>query len=154
MRLTKTILAIAIICSSAVTLAAGPYGQLTAKHLDDKGDPKEASYKAPKGMWWVSCFANVGLAGGKFAMFTIVGGPWLVTEKGDPAAAGTQFAETFRKEYDSELAKEFPKFGWHPKVPEKGCLVGDNAGDSSRLWAGRDIGSTWSRTKFNPSFAK
>lgn len=154
MRRTQTIFAIALFGSSAVTLAAGPYGQLTAKHLDEKGDPKEASRRAPKGMWWVGCFVNVGFANAKVTHHAIMAGPWLVTEKGDPAAAGTQFAETFRKEYDSELLKEFPKFAWIPKPLEKGCIVGDNSGDSFRLWGSRDIGFSASRTKFMPSFAK
>lgn len=157
MHLSRCVLVAALALTTTSVLAAPKSGGLTAKHVDENGDPKKESDKAPDGLWWVSCYINVTFKPRNIGNLTLYFGPWLVPAIKDQAKVTpelTALAATLRTEYGDRLATEFPKNAYK-KAEQKMCIGDAHASFSERFWKSRDLGTpNAARVRFVPSFAK
>src|SRR5688572_30363383 len=125
MRRTPVVVLAALISASAF---ANPKAPITAKHVDEKGDPKKDSTAAPAKMWWVSCYINARLKDQKYGTHTLYFGPWLAAssdpERKDNTKDNATFAEKLYAEYEPALGAEFPKFKYKPEQPpQRACMA-------------------------------
>lgn len=140
------------LCLPAANALAAP-GTLTAKEFSpDQGK------SAPKGLKWIACFLK--RADSDIGAKTIVAGPFLVPELvgewndyDGKRAQINEYSRAFSEEYRRERSNEFGFFDRRDLASQGGCVIGEDSGDSYRIWGSENRQMSTYKTNFVPSFA-